>query len=198
MVMDLKGTAYNELAPEGGHGSQTYRIIVPAGSVPAIRDGGFVLRDSEAIIEYLEDIYPERSMRPADAKLRAQLRAVARYHDTRLEPAIRAFYAQVMPVEKQDRAAIEAAFDVMSNRLNRLSKMIKPSPFLGGEILSLYDLAYPTTLGMIKEAAEWSSTDFSFPENIQEWQSAMEENVIVQQAVKVCRTELREWMDNRL
>ncbi|WP_122606487.1 maleylacetoacetate isomerase [Pseudomonas viridiflava] len=55
-----------------------YRAINPQGRVPALRlDGGDVITQSPAIIEYLEERYPTPSLLADDLTLRARQRAVA-------------------------------------------------------------------------------------------------------------------------
>ena len=50
----------------------------PQGLVPALQtDEGAVLTQSLAIIEYLEERYPENPLLPADTDLRAKARAIA-------------------------------------------------------------------------------------------------------------------------
>ena len=49
----------------------------PAGKVPVLRDGGLLIWDSLAIIEYLADLYPDRSVWPRDRVARGVARAVS-------------------------------------------------------------------------------------------------------------------------
>jgi glutathione S-transferase len=49
----------------------------PAGKVPVLRDGGLLIWDSLAIIEYLSDLYPDRSVWPRDRVARGVARAVS-------------------------------------------------------------------------------------------------------------------------
>src|SRR5882757_2989309 len=51
--------------------------VNPRGRVPAIVDDGFALYESNAIVEYLEDRYPEKPILPKDAKTRALARRIA-------------------------------------------------------------------------------------------------------------------------
>src|SRR6202022_3453826 len=56
-----------------------YLAINPLGRVPALElDDGRVLPESEVICEYLEDAYPEPSLRPKDPWSRAQVRLISR------------------------------------------------------------------------------------------------------------------------
>jgi len=66
---------------------------------------GFVLADSEAIAEYLNEVFEEPQMLPGDAKERARARERSRFHDTRLEPEVRAMFSQIAPGRDPDLVA---------------------------------------------------------------------------------------------
>ncbi len=51
-----------------------FRAINPRGQVPAIVDNGFALWESMAIVEYLEERYPQQPLLPRDAAGRATVR----------------------------------------------------------------------------------------------------------------------------
>src|ERR1044072_8798994 len=60
------------LLKDGGQQRQEeYRKINPMGHVPALDDGGFLVAESMAIIQYLDDIHPERRLFPAVPRERA-------------------------------------------------------------------------------------------------------------------------------
>ncbi|UNU74292.1 maleylacetoacetate isomerase [Moraxella nasovis] len=61
----------------GEHKSPDYQTINPQQLVPALDDNGFVLTQSLAIIEYLEDRYPQIPLLPDDVQERAWVRAAA-------------------------------------------------------------------------------------------------------------------------
>jgi maleylacetoacetate isomerase len=57
---------------------QDYLALNPQGLVPALAlDDGHVLTQSLAIVEYLEETYPEPPLLPAEAAARARVRAIA-------------------------------------------------------------------------------------------------------------------------
>jgi glutathione S-transferase len=52
------------------------RQVSPAGRVPALVDGGFVVWDTLAIAEYVAEKFPDKQLWPQDAKKRARARSV--------------------------------------------------------------------------------------------------------------------------
>lgn len=83
IALNLKGFAYEtvgiHLSKDGGrHRSAEYRAINPQMRVPALRlDGGEVLTQSLAIIDYLDETCPDPPLLPRDPVVRANIRAVA-------------------------------------------------------------------------------------------------------------------------
>ena len=77
--LDYQAVPVNLVAPPGGeHRQAAYLAINPQGRVPALRtDEGDVLTQSPAIIEYLEERYPQVALLSADLTVRARERAVA-------------------------------------------------------------------------------------------------------------------------
>ena len=57
--------------------SEAYRSLNPQALVPALVNGGTVLTQSLAIIEYLDEVHPEPPLLPADAAGRARVRGIA-------------------------------------------------------------------------------------------------------------------------
>jgi glutathione S-transferase len=58
----------------GDQQNPEYLKLNPRGVVPTIVDTGKVVRESTVIMEYLDDAYPNPSLRPLDSHARAQMR----------------------------------------------------------------------------------------------------------------------------
>ena len=81
IALALKGLEYQALPVNLLKGEQRdadYVALNPQGRVPALRtDGGELLVQSPAIIEYLEEAYPQVPLLPTGAEARAKVRGVA-------------------------------------------------------------------------------------------------------------------------
>jgi maleylpyruvate isomerase len=82
IALNLKGLDYQQvpihLRRGGGEQlSPAYRTINPQALVPALEDGGRSFTQSLAIIEYLDERYPEPPLLPSDAADRAIARSMA-------------------------------------------------------------------------------------------------------------------------
>ena len=78
--MALKGLIYDQSAHDLRLNEQKtadYLALNPQGLVPALEVGGQVVTQSAAILEWLEETYPQPALLPADALDRARVRAMA-------------------------------------------------------------------------------------------------------------------------
>ncbi|MDB5643561.1 MAG: hypothetical protein JWN07_2878 [Hyphomicrobiales bacterium] len=65
--------------PPGGMGSTKFHAINPLGTIPClVLDDGFVMPESVAIIDYLDEVFPAFPLMPSDAKARAKVRILQR------------------------------------------------------------------------------------------------------------------------
>lgn len=79
IALGLKGLAYEQVNHDlrtGAQGSPDYAALNPQRLVPALEADGAVLTQSGAIIEWLEERYPDPPLLPADATGRALVRAM--------------------------------------------------------------------------------------------------------------------------
>jgi maleylacetoacetate isomerase len=80
IALNLKGLAYDTAAVHLRRNDQSkpdYRSVNPQGLVPALQDSGEVLIQSMAILEYLNEVYPEPPLMPQQPADRARVRALA-------------------------------------------------------------------------------------------------------------------------
>jgi maleylacetoacetate isomerase/maleylpyruvate isomerase len=80
IALNLKGLAYDPAfvhLAKGEHRAAAYGAINPQGLVPALEDGGHLLTQSLAIIEYLEETRPQIPLLPRDPAGRARVRSLA-------------------------------------------------------------------------------------------------------------------------
>lgn len=80
IALNLKGVSYRTQPVnliEGEQRSEAFRRLNPQGLVPALEVDGAVLTQSPAILEWLEETWPEPPLLPAGGVERAQVRAMA-------------------------------------------------------------------------------------------------------------------------
>ncbi|RXD07638.1 maleylacetoacetate isomerase [Sphingomonas sp. UV9] len=80
IALALKGVEYAQVTHDLRTGAQReggYRALNPQGLVPALDVDGAVLTQSPAILEWIDETYPEPPLLPSDATGRAVVRAMA-------------------------------------------------------------------------------------------------------------------------
>jgi stringent starvation protein A len=102
----------------------------PAGRVPVLDDGGWLLPESAVICEYLEERHPEPPLLPLDPGERAAVRLLV-FRFTDLE---KPYYA----VRRGDSGAAPA----LASALGWLDAMLSAMPYLSGREFGLADVAY--------------------------------------------------------
>jgi maleylacetoacetate isomerase len=93
IALNYKQLDYNyipvHLIKEGGEQhKQSYRQLNPNGLVPTLVDGSVILHQSLAIMEYLDEKYPEPSLLPGSAQKRGAIRALSLDIASELQPLI--------------------------------------------------------------------------------------------------------------
>ncbi|PTX56241.1 glutathione S-transferase [Litoreibacter ponti] len=124
LVLRHKRLEWRDVPPPGGTGSADYLSLVPTGNLPALVDGTLTLTDSEAIAEYLEEKHPSPAMLPSGLVPRALSRERSRFHDTRLEPALRLTFSNTDPRTRRPDE-ITAAHAEITKRLAALEILLK-------------------------------------------------------------------------
>jgi maleylpyruvate isomerase len=80
IALNLKGLPFEQITyrlRRGEQRSPAYLALNPQGLVPALEIDGLVLTESLAVIEYLEEAYPEPPLLPAALADRARVRSLA-------------------------------------------------------------------------------------------------------------------------
>ena len=80
IALGLKGVAFEQVPVNllaGDQRGEAYRALNPQALVPALEVDGAVLTQSPAILEWLEERYPDPPLLPASANDRATVRAIA-------------------------------------------------------------------------------------------------------------------------
>jgi len=86
VALELKGLDYELIDIYPGTKTPEYLAISPLGKIPALQDGDIVICDSNVIVEYLEEQYPDTSVRPSSIADRAKSRWLEEYGSMLYKP----------------------------------------------------------------------------------------------------------------
>jgi len=165
IVLRAKGLEWREIPPPGGYGSDEYKTVVPAGNLPALRDGDLLICDSEAIAEYLNEVYPVPPMLPATPGAQAAERDRGRFHDTRLEPALRLLFPHLPGRAVAADGFLAARSAAVQARLDQFAGLLALTPG-AGESLSLGDCGFPITFAWIDEMVARMGLEIALPDPV--------------------------------
>lgn len=193
ILLRHKNIPFEQLPPPGGYGSDAYRAIVPSGNIPAMIHDGFMLSDSEAIAEYLEEAFPATPMLPDTPKLRAKAREFSRSHDTRLEPAVRAMYPQVA-YETRNTDAVNAGGAAISKQLASLALLLSQSP-LDPSKLWMCDCGFAMTFAWIKAFEPALNLPIQWPEIVRDYDARLQGFDVVAQELEAYRPAMDAYLE---
>lgn len=126
----------------------------PSGKIPVIATEQGYLSESQAILEYLEEAYPEKPLYPTDTFERAKCRELILHLESNVELNARrlykeAFFGGTVSAETKDEVR-----EKLEIGLQCLSRMAKFSPYILGSQLTVADCAAWAHLGVIARAIQ--------------------------------------------
>ena len=197
IVLVNKNVPFEERMPPGGYKSEAYRAIVPMGTMPAIDDEGFVLSESEAIAEYLDERFPEPRMLPVSVRDRAVSRFLSRFHDLYLEPPVRALFGHVAP-GKRDKAVVGARAADIRLRIAQLAAQCRPRPYIAAEFLTLADCGPAIPLPLAQMLLQAMGEELVLPPSLAGWQTVVQAHPAVVKVIAPWRAATQAWIASQL
>lgn len=192
-----KNIEREELAPPGGYGSAIYKTIIPSGNLPAMVDDGFVLSDSEAIAEYLNEKHIWPPMLPNDMRQRAKIRERGRFHDTRLEPGVRKLFPQVRP-EARDVDVVAGVCEEIEARMGQMVPLFLRTDIAEQDGLSddltLGDCGYVISLAIIEILTPVLDLTITWPDEVSAYHKRLSAIPACADVLKDYRATLHGWL----
>ena len=195
LAIALKGATVELRAPPGGtYRSPEFRAINPAGTIPALVEGDFVLSESDAIVEYLDDIHAGARLLPSEPKLRARTRMLSRWCDLRLEPQIRLLFAAVKAATP-DTASIAATDSRIAAALALIETALdREGPYALGAEPGLADCGLTACATWLAELAPALSLSARPGEKLVRSADALQKNPVTSAEIEAYRTLARKWV----
>lgn len=161
---------------QGEHLSDWYLKLNPNGVVPTLLHDGSVIRDSSVINEYLEDVFPDKPLRPEGPLERARMREWRQYIDEVPTEAIRypsfnAHFVRLtasmtdeqferhvsrLPLRKHfyqrmgrtgfSKSEVDAALERLRQTVERMQNSLCESEWLANDAFTLADVSIMPTI----------------------------------------------------
>ena len=135
--------------PEGGTKGDAFLALTPIGQVPTLMlDNGSAIPESAAILEYLEDVFPTPSLRPADPEHLARARLFLRLPDIYFQNAPRILLGMRDPASRQPEIVAEA-FGHLNRALSYIDHYLDGGAWAVGAQPSIADSALIPVLNAV-------------------------------------------------
>ena len=138
-VLRYKGIAFEEhLIYSGG---EEWLSISPVGKIPAMTtEDGQHLSETTVICDYLEEVYPDRPLYPADPVARARVRQIMKVSELYLELPSRRLIAYAFSGKPAPQKALDDARHVASRGIGAMNRLCQFSPYIAGAEMTLADI----------------------------------------------------------
>ncbi|MGI9257952.1 MAG: glutathione S-transferase family protein [Gammaproteobacteria bacterium] len=143
------------------HLQSDYLKLNPRGVGPTLVHDGRVVRESQVILEYLEDAFPEPPLRPADPHARALMRLWTKRADEDMHRQARTLAVSIYMGEmfsKSGEEAVTAYYDAMPDSIRRENDRIDREYGLDSPLLGKAVAYFKENWGQLNEALaeqEW-------------------------------------------
>jgi glutathione S-transferase len=182
LALEEKGAPYDLVEVDtlsGANRTPEHLARHPFGKVPAFEHDGLALYETDAIIRYVNEVFPGVDLQPADAPGRARMAQAINIIGGYAYPAMIGqivIQRLVMPMlgSTADEEAIAAAIPQAETAVAALEKLIDGKAYLAGDRLSLADLLLIPVYDYISQTPEGQKMLAKAP-NLQRWWETVRE-----------------------
>lgn len=160
LVLLEKGIPFEEQVVRPGRDEAVINQS-PAGKIPFLVTDSGTISESTAIVEYLEEAFPEPRLLPVDPYARAKCRELIQHLELNVELVARRTYSEAFFGQSVSEEIKGQVRDSLGVGLLAVSRLARLAPYALGEEFSLADCALWPSLGIISCA-----TEAAFGENL--------------------------------
>ena len=144
-----KGVPYEEDCTVKPSQDPAYLALSPMGKVPYLEVDGTRLIESEVIVEYLEDAYPQKPLLPKEPLARAKVRELTTVIELHLELVVRRLYGAVFFGGTVSDGTKQSVEKDLAKGIRTLTALAKFGPFIAGPEFSIADCAAAVHLPLV-------------------------------------------------
>ncbi|MBI1943451.1 MAG: glutathione S-transferase family protein [Betaproteobacteria bacterium] len=149
-----KGVPFEEAADVKPSQDEAYLAKSPMGKVPYVELDGTRLCESEVILEYLEEAFPQKPLLPKDPVARAKVRELVTVMELHMELVVRRLYREVFFGGKVSDETKENVRKDLAKGMRAFKALAKFDPFIAGKELTLADCAAAVHLPLVSAATK--------------------------------------------
>ena len=138
----------------------------PSGLTPVMTEGDLVFCESRAILDHLEETYPEPPLLGRDVAERAEARRLLQWFDRKFDNEVGGFLLhekmekRLLGLGAPDLSAMRQGRDALRSHLIYLESLVAQREWLAGRRLSLADFAAAAHLSVIDYFGDVPWSDF--------------------------------------
>ncbi|WP_299084638.1 glutathione S-transferase [uncultured Paraglaciecola sp.] len=137
----IKGIEYKTVILYPNQSSE-YLDKSPMGKVPALETEQGVLTETNVILEYLDEAYPNNPLYPGDAFAKAKIREMVKMAELYLELPARRCHPAVFFGQEVDELTKKQAKRALYKGIEGMARCAQFSPYLAGEQLTAADIVF--------------------------------------------------------
>tara|TARA_B100000927_G_scaffold17212_1_gene13330 strand:+ start:715 stop:1359 length:645 start_codon:yes stop_codon:yes gene_type:complete len=193
-VLDFKSIEIDKVEAINNYGA-----FSPTATVPCLSIDGLMISDSGAILEFLEEEYPDPSLLSDQPNINSNIRFLAKLVDEKLVGSIRKLFSLVKTTSHpSDSLMIENIFKEIENHLQLINDVRKENKYLASNSVSLSDCNTPAFFSMLKEFEIHFNKQVVRPNTIKTYESMIEDHENLYKEYKRYGFEIRTWIANKL
>lgn len=154
IALHEKGIAFEEDCNVKPSQAPEYLALSPMGKVPYAEIDGTRLAESEVILEYLEDAYPQKPLLPKEPLARAKVRELVTVIELHLELVARRLYPGAFFGGTTSEGTRQSVEKDLAKGVRAFKALAKFDPFVAGKALTLADCAAAVHLPIVSLATK--------------------------------------------
>ena len=169
MILEEKGRSWTlrPVAP-GAHRSPEHLAKHPFGRVPVVTHGDFELYETQAVLRYVEQLYPEPALVPDDPRLAARMNQLMGINDWYVMSQIGApivFQKVIAPRFGMpcDEARVQEALPKAEICVREIARLLGDQPYMAGAAMSLADLMLAPQFSLMVQCDEGRALVAPYP-----------------------------------
>ena len=156
LALQERGIPYEEDCTVTPSQKEEYLALSPMGKVPFAEIDGVRLCESEVILEYLEDAYPQKPLLPKEPLARAKVRELVTMIELHLELVARRLYPGAFFGGTTSDGMKQSVEKDLAKGIRAFKTLAKFSPFIAGKDLTLADCAAAVHLPLVSLSTKLS------------------------------------------
>ena len=149
LALQERGIPYEEDCTVTPSQKEEYLALSPMGKVPFAEIDGVRLCESEVILEYLEDAYPQKPLLPKEPLARAKVRELVTMIELHLELVARRLYPGAFFGGTTSEGMKQSVEKDLTKGIRAFKTLVKFGPFIAGKDLTLADCAAAVHLPLV-------------------------------------------------